>query len=79
MTPIPESSKVSALEWSLMSETERNSLLEREEAAFRLAVEHYRALVLRKPLLKAMLERSGDSYLESLASGHAALWSHRAF
>ena len=37
MTPVPESSKVSASEWNSMSETERDSLLAREEAAFQSA------------------------------------------
>ena len=79
MTPVPESSKVSALEWRHLSETERDSLLAREKAAFQLAVEHYRALVLPKPLLKAKLDEMGDVYLKRLVEGHAALWSHRAF
>jgi hypothetical protein len=79
MTPVPESSKVSASEWDSMSETERDSLLAREEAALLLAVEHYRALVLPKSLLKAKLDKMGDVYLTRLAEGHAALWSHRAF
>ena len=79
MNLIPESSKVSLSEWDLMTEEQRDSLREREEAAFLLAVEHYRVLVSRKPLLKAKLDRSGDAYLKALAGGHAALWSHRAF
>jgi hypothetical protein len=79
MTPVPESSKVSRLEWLSLTETQKDSLRAQEQADFLLAVEHYRVLVSRKPLLKAKLDRQGDDYLRGLVSGHAALWSRLGF
>ena len=79
MNLIPESSKVSLSEWDSMTEEQRDSLREREQAAYLLAVEAYRELHSRTPSSKAYLDKRGDDWLRALVDHHAALWSHRAF